>query len=165
MSRLGVLYAITNEELAELKKQKKEEIYDYMLENIEEEYLGGELACELDKAWYALHYAINNGEWKEDKSTLSKVIFGGEFLLDDEEYVITLKKPDDVKEIVEYLTAHEKCFDNVIENGFKNTKDDDLDLPKDENLLEYMKDWSKGLLPFYKNAEIENLNVIFTTDL
>lgn len=165
MSRLGVLYAINDEELELLKKQKEEDMYEYMLENIEDEYIDGRRACELDKAWHALHYAFNNGKWIEDSSTLSKIIFSGEFLLDNEEDVITLKNHDDVKEIVNYLSANQDNLNEILENGFRNTKSKDLDLPKDENLLEYIKDWSMGLGAFYQNALDNNLNVIFTVDL
>ena len=165
MSRLGVLYAINDEELALLKKQKEEDMYEYMLENIEDEYIDGRRACELDKAWYTLHYAFNNGKWIEDTSTLSKIILGGEFLLDNEEDLITLKNHDDVKEIVNYFSTNQDTLNEILENGFKNTKSEDLDLPKDENLLEYIKDWSMGLGAFYQNALDNNLNVIFTIDL
>ena len=46
MSRLGVLYALKEEELNRLRSLPQEERYDYMLEEIEENLLGTSRGCE-----------------------------------------------------------------------------------------------------------------------
>ena len=50
MARLGMLYAITDEVLAQLEAQDIDQMYDYMLEEIEEELFDTPEAFELDKA-------------------------------------------------------------------------------------------------------------------
>ena len=50
MSRLGVLYALTDNELADLCRLPEAERYDYMLEEIEPRLLGTPRGCEMDKA-------------------------------------------------------------------------------------------------------------------
>ena len=136
-----------------------------MLDNIEDKYFSSERACNLDKAWFGLHYAFNGGQWIEDDSTSSKIIFSGEFLLDFDSKVITLKTMKDIDEIVDYLNSIENNFKQIVEDGFNNTRAEDLDLPKDENLLEFLQDWSSDLISFYRNAQSKSFNVIFTVDL
>ena len=56
MSRLGMLYALTEEEVGKLRAVPVEERYDYMLEEIEEKLFGTPRSCELDKAWEGIQY-------------------------------------------------------------------------------------------------------------
>lgn len=48
MSRLGVLYALKDDELNKLCSLPQAERYDYMLEEIEESLLDTPRGCELD---------------------------------------------------------------------------------------------------------------------
>ena len=62
MSRLGVLYALKEEEeLNRLRSLPQEERYDYMLEEIEENLLGTSRGCELDKAWEGIQFVLVKG--------------------------------------------------------------------------------------------------------
>lgn len=56
MSRLGVLYALKEDELNKLRSLPHDERYDYMLEEIEETLLETPRGCELDKAWEGIQY-------------------------------------------------------------------------------------------------------------
>lgn len=163
MSRLGMLYAITADELAELQRQDADEMYDYMMDNIEDEYFGTVRACELDKAWEGLHYCLNGGEWLEDTATKSLVIFAGDFLLDGDDYVITHKSPAQISEIVTYLNSTD--LESVIRAGFPNIPAEEYGLPKDDNNLNYLLGWYNGIQAFYENALANGYNVIFTVDL
>lgn len=140
-------------------------MYLYILDTIEEAYFDTEEACELDKAWFGSHYALNDGQWTEDSTVKSKKIFGGAFLLDSDEYAITLKTQEDIKEIVKYFGELDDELENIIVNGFNNTKAEDLDLPKNDDLRDYLIGWSSDTVAFYKNALEKILNVIFTVDL
>lgn len=162
MGRLGMLYAITDQELGLLKGRNTEDLYEFMMEEIEDKYFATARACELDKAWEGIHFSLNNGKWLEDGSGPSKVIFCGDFLLDGD-YVITWKSPDDVKGIVEYLTRVD--LENTIKAGFQWIPQEEYSLPKDEDNLQFLLDWCEGIKEFYENAEKENLSVIFTVDL
>jgi len=140
MARLGMLYAITDEALAQLEAQDIDQMYDYMLEEIEEELFDTPEAFELDKAWEGIHYCLCEGDWYKEEGIAPDVIFGGELLLDEDDNVIFLKTPEKIKEIVNYIQ------ENPID-------------------LNYLLGWSEGLLEFYKNALEKQLNVIFTVDL
>ena len=106
MARLGMLYAITDEALEQLKAQDIDQMYDYMLEEIEEELFNTSEAFELDKAWEGVQFCLGEGTWNEENKVPYNVVFGGELILDHNDYVISLKKPEDIKEIVEIGRAH-----------------------------------------------------------
>ena len=163
MSRLAVLFKIDDQELEDLKKQKKDDMYEYMLENIENKYLRTDRAYELNKAWEGIHFCINEGFWIETEHIPDNIIFGGEFLLDHNNYVITLKKPSDIKLIVEYLK--ENNIQDIIKKNFNKIPENDYSLPKDEENLQFLLEWGEGSLDFYKGAMKENFNVIFTVDI
>ena len=163
MARLGMLYAITDEVLAQLEAQDIDQMYDYMLEEIEEELFDTPEAFELDKAWEGIHYCLCEGDWYKEEGTAPDVIFGGELLLDEDDNVIFLKTPEKIKEIVNYI--QENPIEETLKNNFDKIPEEEYTLPKDEDNLNYLLGWSEGLLEFYKNALEKQLNVIFTVDL
>lgn len=163
MSRLGMLYALTEEEAEDLKKCPQQERYDYMLEDIEEILFGSPRSCELDKAWEGLQFCFGGGKWSEDNTVPLNIIFGGEFLVDTENEVITLKDPTAVKEIVAYLKKND--IQQIIKDNIYKIKKDEYSLPIDENSIDYLIGWSEDILSFYENAEKGNYYVIFSVDL
>ena len=58
MSRLGVFYALNEEELQALRDLPEEERYQYMLDEIESRLFGGEFGCEMDKAGEGVQYCL-----------------------------------------------------------------------------------------------------------
>ena len=62
-----------------------------------------------------------------------------------------------------YLEANN--LQETIKNNFDKIPEEEYTLPKDEDNLTFLLDWSEGLLEFYKNALDKQLNVIFTVDL
>ena len=163
MARLGMLYAITDEALEQLKAQDIDEMYDYMLEEIEEELFNTPEAFELDKAWEGVQFCLGKGTWYEENKVPYNVVFGGELILDHNDYVISLKKPEVIKDIVAYLETNN--LQETIKNNFDKIPEEEYTLPKDEDNLTFLLDWSEGLLEFYKNALDKELNVIFTVDI
>ncbi|MDE6727734.1 MAG: YfbM family protein [Oscillospiraceae bacterium] len=160
MSRLGMLYALTDAEVKKLRSVPMEDRYDYMLEEIEEKLFGSPRACELDKAWEGLQLCLGGGKWSETNRVPTNIIFGGEILIETEYEVITLKNGDDVKEIVEYLRQND--LQDIINQNFWKI---DVDFEyKDNDGLEHTLGWSEDILPFYENALKENCQVIFTVD-
>lgn len=160
MSRLGMLYALTDAEVEKLRAVPMEERYDYMLNEIEENLFDTPRACELDKAWEGLQLCLGGGKWSEVNSVPTNIIFAGEYLVDTEEEVITLKNGDDVKNIVEYLRQNN--LEEIINRNFWKI---DVDFQyKDNDGLEHTLGWSEGIFQFYENALKENLQVIFTVD-
>ena len=161
MSRLGMLYALTDTEVEELRSVPAEERYDYMLDEIEEKLFDTPRACELDKAWEGIQYCLGGGKWSEVNGVPTNIVFGGEFLVETEEEIITLKNGGDVKEIVEFLRKND--LQEIIINNFWKI-DDDFGY-KDDDGLDHTLGWSEDILPFYENALLENCQVIFTVDL
>lgn len=161
MSRLGMLYALNDDEVKELRAVPVEERYDYMLNEIEENLFDSPRACELDKAWEGIQYCLGGGEWNEENKVPTNIIFGGEFLVDTDDEAITLKTAVDVKNIVEYL--HKNDLLEVIKQNFQKIDGDEFRY-KDDDGLEHTLGWSEGVLPFYENALKEGLQVIFTVD-
>ena len=160
MSRLGMLYALTDAELEKLRAVPPEKRYDYMLNEIEEQLFDTPRACELDKAWEGMQYCLSGGQWNNENRVPTNIIFGGEFLVDNDDEVITLKSKSDVKEITDYLRRND--LREIINRNFWNI-DDDFRY-KDNDGLEHTLDWSEDILPFYENALKENCQVIFTVD-
>lgn len=163
MARLGMFYAITDEALEQLKAQDIDEMYDYMLEEIEEELFNTSESFEINKAWEGVQFCLGEGTWNEENKVPYNVVFGGELILDHNDYVISLKKPEVIKDIVAYLEANN--LQETIKNNFDKIPEEDFTLPKNENCCDFLLEWSKGLLEFYKNALEKQLNVIFTVDL
>lgn len=163
MARLAMLYAITDEALAQLEAQDIDQMYDYMGEEIEEKLFDTPEAFELDKAWEGIQFCLGGGTWNEENKIPYNVVFGGELILDHNDYVISLKKPEDIKEIVAFLEANN--LQEIIKNNFDKIPEEEYTLPKDEDNLNYLLGWSQALLEFYKNALDKQLNVIFTVDL
>ena len=163
MARLGMLYAITDEVLAQLKAQDIDQMYDYMLEEIEEELFDTPEAFQINKAWEGVQFCLGEGTWNEENKVPYNVVFGGELILDHNDYVISLKKPEDIKEIVAFLEINN--LQEIIKNNFDKIPEEDFTLPKDEDCFDFLLGWSEGLLEFYKNALDKGLNVIFTVDL
>lgn len=163
MSRLGVLYALTDNELADLCRLPEAERYDYMLEEIEPRLLGTPRGCEMDKAWYGIQLCLGAGRWHETKRTPFNILCGGKYLVNTDAELMSLKKPEDVKKIVSYLRRHNLA--ELLEQNFPEVAKKADELPASATDLEYLLEYCKDILPFYENALQENLQVIFTVDL
>lgn len=162
MSRLGVLYSLTEIEVDKLRSLPEEERYDYMLEEIEESLLGTPRGCELEKAWEGIQYCLGGGQWHEENIVPTNIIFGGEFLVETDDEIITLKNHSDVEKIVAYLRQND--LQEIIRKNFYNIDDQEF-MYKDDDGLEHVLGWSENIRSFYVNALKENFQVIFTVDL
>ena len=163
MARLGVFYALSDEQVDAIAEQDDDKMYAYMLNTIEENLLGTPKSYQIDKAWEGIQFCLGEGTWNEENKVPYNVVFGGELILDHNDYVISLKKPEVIKDIVAYLEANN--LQETIKNNFDTIPEEEYTLPKDEDNLNYLLGWSEGLLEFYKNALDKQLNVIFTVDL
>lgn len=161
MARLAMLYALTDAEVEKLRSVPEEERYNYMLEEIEENLFGTPRSCELDKAWEGIQYCLGAGQWTEENRVPANIVFGGEFLLNTDDEVITLKNLQDVKDIVDFL--HQNNLQEIIQKNFWNIDDENF-LYKDDDGLDHTLGWSEDIPAFYENAQNENCQVIFTVD-
>ena len=96
MSRLAMLYALDNSKVNKLRTMPMAEQYDYMLNEIEEKLFDTPRSCELDKAWEGIQYCLGDGKWDDENKIPTNIVFGGEFLVDEDDDVITLKNQHDI---------------------------------------------------------------------
>lgn len=162
MSRLGMLYALTDAEVTKLRSVPEDERYDYMLEHIEDELFGTPRACELDKAWIGLQYCLGGGKWREENRVPLNLVFSGEFLVETEDAeIITLKSHEDVAALCKWLQSH--SLETLIQENFPKITDPDFPYGNADG-LEHTLGWSEEIPAFYENANREHLQVIFTVD-
>lgn len=167
MSRLGVLFALTNKEVEDLKAVPEKKRYDYMSNKFEKRLFGTERACALDKAWYGIQLCLGRGKWRETWSSPFNIVVGGEYLVDNENELITLKNRDQLKDIIYYLTHFDlaevlaKRYPEMLDRILK----EDIKLPPYVTDLPYLQENCRDLRPFYENAVKEHMQVIFTVDL
>ena len=163
MSRLGVFYALQQEALQKLWSLPSPERYDYMLEEIEPQLIGTDFGYEMDRAWEGVQYCLGGGVWSEENRVPENIVFAGEFLVNTEEEVITLKSQEEIREIIEFLRTHDLAA--TLRANFDKIPAEEYTLPKDAQNLEYLIGWSSGLKDFYETALKNDCSVIFTVDL
>lgn len=166
MSCLGVLFSLDNETVTKIASHKTdEERLEYLQEQIEEVYFDQhpEWVAELDKSWDALHRCLTDGnlEWDNGLYPLNHVVLGGKRLYQGQDYIITLKTPEQVNDI-------SKAIELVTKEGLRSSyfkideKKYDMELSEDD--FEYTWDWFFQTSNFWKLAAEQNRNVLFTVD-
>jgi hypothetical protein len=110
MSCLGVHFSLSDEEVAQLRAIEDEsERVDYLHETIEEEYFAShrDRLAQSDKAWDAMHRALADGQltWDGGEYPLNHVILGGELLYTESDFIMVLKRPQQVREVAAALPS------------------------------------------------------------
>jgi len=166
MSCLGVHFALTNKEVEKLKGMSDEQDrLEYLTEEIEEQLLEGSknFAAESDKSWDAMHRVLADGEltWEGGEYPLNHTVLAGELLYTDDDYIMSLKTPTQVKDI-------DKALDAITEHEFKqkyfsiDPKSYGLELTNED--FEYTWDWFQNVRQFYSRAAADSRYVLFTAD-
>lgn len=104
MSCLGVHFALSNEDVVNIRAiNNEQERLAYLQEEIEERYLDepGTYAAESDKAWDAIHRTLTDGRltWDGGAYPLNHVVLAGELLYTEDDYIMSLKSPTQVRDI------------------------------------------------------------------
>ena len=163
MSCLGGFRAITREELDKLRAvPRADRVPDYL-----DDIMVQEDSCALDKAWDAIHRALNNSRLEFGTPFFPDgwVILGGEVLRGDrpgeEDYIVVCKDPDHVQRVYHFLLhMTEKDFRELYfaidpkQYGFELSEDD----------FEYTWYYLSDSIPFWKNAAEQKLWVLFDVD-
>lgn len=163
MSCLGGFRAITKEELDKLRAvPRADRVPDYL-----DDIMVQEDSCDLDKAWDAIHRALDNGrlEFGQPFFPDAWVILGGEVLRgdrpDEEDYIVVCKDPDHVRRVYQFLLhMTEKDFRELYfaidpeQYGFELSEED----------FEYTWYYLSDSIPFWKNAAEKGLWVLFDVD-
>ena len=166
MGCLGVHFALTEKEVAELRSLPDEQgRLDHLKEIIEEAYFNDypDLKAESDKSWDAMHRALADGQltWDGGRYPLNHVVLAGELLYTESDYIMSLKTPQQVRDIAAALPAiseaefRERYFAiDAASYGF----------PLSEEDFGYTWDWFRGVRELYGRAAREGRYVLFTAD-
>ncbi|MBO0766566.1 MAG: YfbM family protein [Hyphomicrobiaceae bacterium] len=164
MTQRGVHFALRAEEERRLLACPVEERPSLISDDIEETYFeeAEDWTCETDMAWEAIHRAFNWGDLDyEYRSPLHGVILGGERLYFGDDYIISLKHSERVREIAAALKTVSKEGFRPLYFGIDPVK---YGFPLTEEDFEYSWGWLQDLGPFYLRAAEAGRSVVFTTD-
>jgi len=166
MAYLGVLFSLSKAEVQKLKSfSSDEDRLDYLQEEIEESYFENspERLAELDKSWDALHRSLTDGklEWDNGTFPLNHTILGGELIYHKQDYIMSLKTPDQVKAIFSEI---KNITESKLRNGYNKIDPKDYGFALTDEDFEYTWDWFKQSVDFWEKSNSENRYVLFTAD-
>lgn len=166
MACRGVHFALSESEVAALtEKPDDQSRLEYLQEHIEEVYFSRhpELLAESDKAWDAMHRLLADGQLSYDGGTypLNHVVLAGQLLYGGDDYIISLKSPQQVQEI-------DKALERLTEAEFR-TRYFQLDGGSyegdvGEEDFTYTWEWFQGVRALFKRAAVEGRFVLFSVD-
>ncbi|MBX7192150.1 MAG: YfbM family protein [Sandaracinaceae bacterium] len=160
MSGRGVLFAIDDEVLGRLGEASTDAAVLAIVSEIEERW---ESACELDKAWDAIHRALTDGKLSVDhgQPPLSHVVLGGTILVSNAEAIVSVKGVDEVISVAKALRSWDASRFRAAYHRIDRSEYGDLD----EEDLTYSLAWFERLGPFYEAAARAERAVVFAVDL
>jgi hypothetical protein len=151
MSCLGVHFALTHEEVQKLKSfQNEADRLEFLEEELERAYFEkpGEWKAESDKAWDAMHRALANGKLDyRDRGPLSYVVLAGEVLYTKDDYILSLKTPEKVKEVAHQVGLVTK---DSFQEGYDRMPAKEYGFPKSAEDFEYTWEWFRGVAALYE---------------
>jgi hypothetical protein len=166
MSCLGVHFALTEREVAHLRSlDDEQDRLEYVQEVIEEHYLNHEkqFAAESDKSWDAMHRALADGEmsWDGGDYPLNHTVLAGELLYTDSDYIMSLKTPEQVRDIAAALagiteTEFRRRYDAIDPKSYGS--------PLTDEDFRYTWDGFLGVRDLYTRAAQAGRFVLFTAD-
>jgi hypothetical protein len=166
MACRGVHFALTDGELAQiLACEDAHERLQMLQEEIEERLFAEapDRVCETDKAWDAIHRALTDGSLSsgtEDQAA-STAILGGRSLYDGEDYIMSLKTPEQVRRIAAHLGS---VSEQDLRQGYERIDPADYGGEIGERDFGYTWEWFQGLQDFYRRAAGAGYHVLFTVD-
>ena len=166
MSCLGVHFALTQAEVDKLRSFKVgQDRLNHLKEVIEEEYFRTQqdFLAETDKSWDALHRSLADGEltWDGGAYPLNHVIIGGEPLYFDDDYIISLKTPQQVQDVARAL---EPITEDELRSRYFKINSKKYASPLSEEDFGYTWGWFEGVRGLFKRAAAANRFVLFTAD-
>lgn len=165
MSCLGVHFALAEEDAAALQAlDDEQERLSFLQEELEARYLAEPqaYAAESDKSWDAMHRTLAAGKltWEGGAYPLNHAVLGGSLLYTGDDYIMSLKTPQQVVDIaaaLEPLTKEEfrRRYDRIDKSYGAELTDEDF---------EYTWEWFQGVRQLYSRAAAERRCVLFTAD-
>ncbi len=164
MSSLGVLFSLSQKEVDKLRAQPDDEARIRYIAELDEHYYekDPERMAAIDESWEAMHRALTDGKIEpgNGRFPMSHIVLGGEQLYTGEDYVISLKTPEQVKEIAVSVKnfnrgAFRKRYDGIDPAAYAAYS---------ENDFLYTWDHFEEMKPFWAQAAKEGRHVLFTVD-
>lgn len=165
MSCLGVHFAISEQEVAQLRSLKKEQARaDYVTEVIEEEYFSEhpEWTVESDKSWDAMHRTLSDGQlnWNGGQYPLNHAVLAGE-LLSSDDHILSLKTPQQVHDIAGALSA---ISEDEFRRRYFAIDAKSYGVPLSDEEFRSTWAWFQDVRDVYTRASKENRFVLFSAD-
>lgn len=163
MGNRAVLFAIENRDLKQLLSARlagDNEVLQVVAQI--EQHWDSDWLQQLDKSWEAIHRCLTDGEFEFEngKYPLNLCILGGLQLYGKEDYIVSLKSPQECNDIAQALqTIDEKWMAERYAKIAPN------DYDKSEEDFEYTWNWFSTLPAFYSKVAEAKRAVIFTVDL
>lgn len=168
MGCLGVHFALTGDEVAKLRSFKSDgERLSHLQEVIEEHYFSAASEekpfAESDKAWDAMHRTLADGRltWDGGSYPLNHAVLAGELLYSGSDYIISLKNPDQVRDIA---VALQRLDEEAFRAKYNAIKADEYSSPLTDEDFQYTWEWFQGVRELYQIAAAKNRYVLFTAD-
>ena len=166
MGCLGVHFALSEEEVQHLRSLPSErDRLDYVVEDLEESYFADHEECiaQSDKAWDAMHRALTDGQlsWDGGEYPLNHVVLAGELLYTETDFIMSLKSPEQVRDIAAALPAITEAEFRLRYFAIDPAA---CGCPVDEQEFAYTWDWFEHVRRLYTKAAAESRYVLFTAD-
>jgi hypothetical protein len=166
MSCLGVHFALTEKEAALLRLLADNRArLDHLQKVIEPNYFDQrpEFKAESDKSWDAMHRALAGGQltWTCGDYPLNHTVLAGELLYTDSDYIMSLKTPQQVRDIAAALPG-------IMEADFRrryfSIDAKSYGFPLSEQDFRYTWNWFQGVRELYSKAARGGRFMLFTAD-
>jgi hypothetical protein len=120
-------------------------------------------AAQTDKSWDALHRLLGDGQLTYDGGgyPLSHVVLGGQPLYDGDDYLISLKTPEQVRAVSEAIA---KLSEADFLRRYEALDPDKYDGEIGEEDFRYTWDWFQGVRKLFEVAAAEGRHVLFIVD-
>ncbi len=163
MGCLGVHLALSDAEVQHLRSLPSEpDRLDSIVEELEEDDFADheEYMAQSDKAWDAMHRALTDGElsWDGGEYPLNHAILGGELLYTRPDYIVSLKSPDQVRDVAAALSG---LTEAEFRRRYFAIDPDVYGFPVDERDFCYTWDWFQEVRRLYATAAAEGRHVLF----
>jgi hypothetical protein len=164
MGCLGVHFALDDEWVQRLKSfRSQRRLLEFFVNDLEEEFFArhSEWVQETDKAWDGIHRSLTDGRftWNNGNYPLNHVILGGERLYTNDDYILVLKTPPQVRDVAEALKSVSKPN---LRDGYSLITRGNCDWETSDEDWEYTWSWFEPLCDFYRRAADANRYVLFS---
>jgi hypothetical protein len=165
MAARGVHFALTDAEVRHLKSRDDDEArLEYVQEEIEEQFFESRQddLAETDKAWDAIHRCLTDGTLEgASTSPLEIVVLGGEQLYSGDDYIMRLKRVDEVRAVVPHLA---RITEESLRSSYNKIDADEYEGEIGDNDFRYTWENFVALRAFWERAAEKGRSILFTVD-